>query len=159
MRKRGMVLLAPLVGLLVAIPVVVLAATGGGGGRADMQKFVFRTGAISTSSTSYQNVPGLSASMCAVGEVSATVSVNLAGAPGLFVVRVDSDGTIQPGGARFTPPGGGIGSFSYTFVGTLSPFEGSDGHTITLQWRSLNGQPVTMTRGDVNLIFQTGSCP
>jgi hypothetical protein len=156
-----MVLLVSLVVLLVTVPIVVLAATGGGSGRTDRQRFRFRTGSISTSSTTWHDVPGLSGVLiCAIKEVSATASVNVAGAPALFRVQVDTAAVFHPGAARFNPPPGGvIESFSYTFVDSVGTFEGSDGHAISLQWRSVTGGRVTMTRGDVNLIFQSGTCP
>jgi hypothetical protein len=159
MGRWRMGLLVSLVALLVTIPMVVLATTGGGGGNADRQRFKFRTGVISTSSKVWKDVPGLGVLVCAIREVSATASVNLSGAPALFRVQIDSGAVFQPGPARFNPPRSGVQSFSYTFVDSAGTFEGSDSHAIILQWRSLTGGSVSMTRGDINLIFQTGTCP
>lgn len=44
-------------------------------------------------------------------------------------------------------------------VQEAATFEGSDGHGITLQWRSPSGQRVALNRGVMNIVFQKGSCP
>ena len=159
MRKWRTFSLASLVVLLVAIPLVVLAATGGGGGQADRQRFKFRTGAVTTSSTQWKNVPGLTRIICAINEVSVSVSANLSGAPMLLRVVVDSGPKFRPGAAHFNPPVTGVESFSYTFARSVGTFEGSDGHAISVQWRSPSGSSVKMSRGIMNMVFETGTCP
>jgi hypothetical protein len=66
---------------------------------------------------------------------------------------------MRTGSARFVPDGSD--SFSYTFVAGTAPFEDDDTHAFTAQWRSPTGRPVTLTRGDLNLLFQQGThnCP
>jgi hypothetical protein len=159
MARRRILIVMVVAAVLVAVPVAVIAVTGSGAGRADRQRFAFRTGTITTSSTSWTDIPGLSGSVCGVRAISATVSVNLSGGSALFRVQVDSGAIFAPGAARFTPPGTGVESFSYTFVNSLGTFEGSDGHFISVQWRSATGAPVSMGRGALNLIFQAGTCP
>ena len=66
---------------------------------------------------------------------------------------------MRPGHARFVP--NGRESFSYTFARRTIPFEDDDTHSFSVQWRSPSGQPVTLTSGVVNLLFQRGThnCP
>lgn len=66
---------------------------------------------------------------------------------------------MRPGAAQFVPEG--EESFSYTFVKSTAPFEGDDTHVLDVQWRSPTGSRVTLTSGDLNLLYQQGThnCP
>ena len=89
------------------------------------------------------------------------MSVNLRGAPARFRVVIDGvpEAPMRPGSARFVPQG--EESFSYTFVGNVAAFENDDTHVFDVQWRSPSGRKVTLTRGDLNLLFEQGrrNCP
>ena len=154
MRKPFIIL--GLVLVAAATPLAVLAATGNFSSQLDLQRYKFRTTAVSTSSTAWQSVPGLdNIHICSDHEVSATVSVNIRGAAARFRVLIDQAGSMQPGSARFVP--NGEESFSYTFAGPTGPFEANDNHVVDVQWRSPTGQPVTLVLGGVNLLYEQGS--
>jgi hypothetical protein len=158
--RRSFVFLGVLL-VLAAVPVVVFAATGVFGGALDRQSARWTTTSATTSSTSWRNVPGLSIRRCTINQVTVMVSVTLNGAPALFRVIMDGvpEAPLKPGTARFVPDG--TESFSYAFVGRTAPFEADDTHAFNVQWRSPSGLPVTLVRGDLNLLFQQGthSCP
>ena len=140
----------------VAAPIAVAALTGGGfSGGLDRQRARFATGSRTTSVTSFTTIRRLSTTICSVGEVSATLSVNVEGGPVRFRVLQDGGPVMKPGAARFTP-GVGVGSFSYTFVNNTGTFEANDNHSFEVQWRS-EGTPVTLSAGDLNLQFKRGS--
>jgi hypothetical protein len=147
--------------LLAAVPAAVLAASGVFGSALDRQAASWTTAPVTTSSTTWRDVPRLSLSRCTVNQVTATVSVTVRGAPVLFRVVVDGvpEAPMQPGSARFVPDGSE--SFSFTFVGRTAPFEADDTHRFNVQWRSPTGATVTLRRGALNLLFQRGTqgCP
>ena len=138
----------------------------GAGGRLssglDLQTAAWTTSDVSTSSTRWHNVGALSRlSICSLGQVSATVSVTMRGAPARFRVVIDGapQTPMRPGAALFVPDG--EESFSYTFVKGTAPFEADDTHVFDVQWRSPTGNRVTLTSGDLNLLYQRGphNCP
>lgn len=144
--------------LLASIPIAVMAVELGKGSRLDHQRADIRSATTTTTSTSWANIPGLQLDVCAIGWTSATVSAVVSGPPVYF--RVLADGVpplMSPAAARFDP-GTGMTSFSFTFVGRMGTFEGSDGHLFDVQWRSATGGAVTFHRGDMNLLFGVGSC-
>jgi hypothetical protein len=162
MAKRPIIILAALVAVAVIVAAA-MAATGRLGAHVDRQRAAWRTGEVSTSGASWQTIPGLSFSrarrICAVNEVSATVSLTLEGAPVLVRVRMANaavERTMSPGPARFVP-GPQRTSHAYTFVGQASGFEADDRQVVRVQWRSVTGAPVTLSRGDVNLLFERGT--
>jgi hypothetical protein len=159
MRKWFAVLVALAVGMLVAVPVTVLAVTGGFQGALDRQVAVFRSDPVSTSSPEWTDIPGLrTPTICAIDEVSATVSISVNGAPVSIRVQQDSGPLLQPVVAYFDP-GSGTTSFSYTFVGNGAEFERNDNHVFSAQWRSSTGGVVTLNRGDMNVLFDRGPAP
>jgi hypothetical protein len=158
--RRWLVVLAA-VTVAAAVPLAVYAASGGFSSRLDAQHAVWSTNLVSTTSPAWTDVPGFSAIHVCAGdqtspEVSLVLSVNLQGAPVRFQVVEDGGPVLQPGAARFVP-GAAAESFSYTFVGRTSRFENSDQHSFEVQWSSPTGGRATMTRGDVNVLFQQGS--
>jgi hypothetical protein len=96
-----------------------------------------------------------------LNQVTATASVTVRGAPVLLrlVIGGVPEAPMRPGAARFVPDG--IESFSFTWVGRTAPFEADDTHRFNVQWRSPTGQPVTLERGVLSLLFQRGrqGCP
>jgi hypothetical protein len=159
-RRRSLVFLAVLV-LLAAVPVGVLAATGGFDGAVERQSARWTTNAVTTSSTAWRNVPGLTLTRCTRNQVTAMLSVTVTGAPVHFRAVIDDvpEAPMMPGQARFVP--NESESFSYIFVADTGPFEADDTHRFDIQWQSPEGAPVTLRRGMLNLIFRRGTqgCP
>lgn len=144
--------------LVLAAPLAALALTLRNGTPVDHQRAVVKSRASTTSSTGWTPVPGLASTLiCAKGTVSATLSVNLVGAPAQFRLHIDGGGLMEPELAHFDPTGG-TRSFSSTFAARVGTWEGSDGHSFDLEWRSPSGAPVTLKRGDLVLLFGVGSC-
>ena len=158
MRTRLAVVSASVL-LLVAVPLTVLAVSIRNGSRLDHQRARVRAAEVSTTSTDWEAVPGLgNLDVCAKGQVTATVSMVLRGAPAEVRVSIDGPGPLMnPRQARFDPLGG-TNSFSFSFVVDARTFEGSDGHLFAVEWRSPTGVETTLRRGDVNLLFRVGSC-
>lgn len=159
---RKFLLFAACAALAITAPYVVLAAGGRLSSGLDVQTASWTTSDVSTSSTRWHSIASLSRlPICSAGQVSATLSVTLRGAPGRFRVVVDgvTGAPMRPGAAQFVP--GGEESFSYTFVKGTAPFEGDDTHVFDVQWRSPTGNRLTLTSGDLNLLYQQGThnCP
>ena len=134
--------------LIVLIPLAVNAAIrAAGDGPLDTQAWSSRNVAISTSSTQFTNVPGMSVLTCSLGPVAFTFSGSLTGSQAGFRVLVDQAATLEPG-AAFFKAANGTNAFSYTFVTNVGPFEANDGHSFELQWRSTGGT-TTLLRGAV----------
>ena len=144
--------------LLVSVPIAVMAVELRSGTRLDRQRADIRSASVTTSRTAWSNVPGLRLDVCARGWTSATINVVVAGAPVNFRVLADSiPPLMSPGVAHFNPSSGTT-AFSFTFVGRMGTFEGSDGHLFDVQWRSPSGGAVTLRNASLNLQFGLGSC-
>jgi len=158
MRKASAISAAVVV--LVAIPAAVIAASGALSGSLDRQAAAWTTTARTTSSTRWRDVPRLTITRCTRDQITAMLNVMVSGTrPVEFRVLKDGVPALRPGRARFSP--NGTESFSFDFAGRTEPFEGSDTHTFTVQWRSPSGSGVTLERGLLNLLFQSGAqaCP
>ena len=153
---RKSVIAVVLLVALVAVPAVI-AASGTLSSDVNRQKARWTTTRVTTSSTEWRNVPGLTAlSADTIDEVSATLSVTIAGAPARFRVIIDTpEGPMRPGSVRFVPSG--MESFSSTFVRETLPFEDDDTHAFTVQWRSETGRQIVLYRGVLNLVFEFGT--
>ncbi len=102
-------------------------------------------------------MPGLSNQhVCAYGEVTVTVSIELNGAPAGFRVRIDRSQIMEPGAVRFVPAGAND-SFSFTFAQDLRPLDGLDQHVLQLQWRSPCGIATSLERATIVIRYQSGS--
>jgi hypothetical protein len=158
--RKAVVLVALALALAAAVPLV-LGAGVRSSSTLERQVAEWTTGAATTSSTSWRNVPALSRiQACTLNQVTADVTVTVRGAPVLFRMIIDTEeGPMRPAPARFVP--NGSETFSATFVRQTFPFEDDDTHLFSLQWRSPSGQPVTLTSGVVNLLFRAGThnCP
>jgi len=145
------------VAAVLGVPVAVLAASGGSSSSLDLQASRFTTTTATTSSKTFTIVPGLRGlTICALNQVTATLSVELNGAPAAFQIRVDGGGTMSPGAMRFVPAGA-HDSFSFTFVQSVGPFETNDNHGFDVEWRSPSGAKTTLERGTFNLQYQQGT--
>ena len=147
-----------LLALLVAVPAVVIAAGGILSSDVNRQKARWTSTSVSTSSTAWRDVPGLAnLSADTIGEVSATLTVTVQGAPMRFRIVIDGtpEARTHPASVRFVPSGGE--SFSSTFVRNTATFEGDDTHVFTVQWRSPTGGKVTLQEGVLNLVYELGT--
>ena len=163
---RRWIVLAVAAMVAAAVPAAVLATTtGAGDGATNCQSFASTTAAVSTSSSAWQDVPGLTRSVTSHAGMVVTVSVRATGAPFGLQVTDDSVAGVAiapPGPAFFAPPSGsGTTSFSFTWSdpGITAAMHG---HTITVQWRRTSSTgTTTLHAGDVAVLYETtpGSCP
>jgi hypothetical protein len=160
-RTRRILVLAGLVGAAVAVPLAVFAASGDTSGDLDRQTARWRTTPLTTSSTEWENVPGLSRTRCMRNQVTVMLSVTLEGGPAAFRIVPDGvpEAPLEPGFARFVPSG--VETFSAMFVEDTVPFEADDTHRFDVQWRSPDAVPVSLRRGVLNLLYEQGrqGCP
>jgi hypothetical protein len=101
-------------------------------------------------------VPSLRANVCAIGEVSVTVSLSGVGAPMLVQVHQDDGPVIAPGVVTFAPEVSGY-SASFTFLARVQPFEANDHHYFQVEWLSPTGGLTTLLATTMNLVYQQGS--
>ena len=154
MNKRVLAAGACLTAVAVMVPVAAMAAVGGQEGPVNRQKLAFRTHPVSTSSTTFRPMPAISPLTCSRGAVAVTVSMKLLGGPVDLQMLVDDGARLRPGSVRF-----GRGASSFTFVGSVSPFEASDGHSFDVQWRSPTGERVTSNKATVVAQYRDpGTC-
>jgi hypothetical protein len=155
-RKRSLLVAAGLVALLAAVPAVI-AATGTFNGAAERQSAKWTSTQVSTSSTTWQTVPGLSLTRCAKNQATVAISVTVNGGPVRFRAVIDDvpEAPMRPYVARFVP--NGSESFGFTFVRNVAAFEADDTHRFDIQWQSPTGVPVKLVRGMMNLTFQKGT--
>jgi hypothetical protein len=109
--------------------------------------FAWIKNASSTTSTEFEKIPGLSASLCGSDGLTATVSLELEGAPGAVRLRLgEARGarTLHPGQIRFAPPV--VGRSGSTFNFGLRR-RGLVVDELVVEWRSLSGAELTMHRG------------
>jgi hypothetical protein len=156
--RRRLLLLAAAVIALVAAPLAVYAAQSHNFTGAAQRQFArWTAGSATTSSTHWQNVPGLSITRCTLNEVAETVTVTVSGGPVRLRAVIDSvtEAPMKPGPTRFVPSG--TETVTYMFVGNTGPFEANDNHRFDIQWRSPTGSPVRLHGGVANLVFQRGT--
>src|SRR5919206_4218419 len=95
------------------------SATGTGGSTVKCLDFAYRTTSVSTSSTSFTDVPGLEVGLASIFGQSVSANVVLAGAEvQVRAVATDAGGTrvLLPGVAQFDPTTGKTTAYSFTFV-------------------------------------------
>lgn len=106
----------------------------------------------------FSSVPGLKAlKLCASGELTVSVSVELNGAPAGFRIWIDRRQLMHPGRVRFVPAGA-HDSFSFTFVRQFRPIRGLDRHILRLQWRSPFGIDSSLERSVVDAHYAPANC-
>jgi hypothetical protein len=149
--------------LMTGAAVAASAGTGGGMTPINCMDTVWRSQEVSTSSTSFEKVPGFVDAPASVFPIRIDVSALVSGAPVEFrVLNTDvgaqTDGS-RPGPTRFVPTGGGPDAFSYQWI---EPNQSAAVHAtdLRLQWRSPSGNPVHMLRGDMSVEYRTepGAC-
>ena len=160
MWKKPLAAVATL-GLVLAGTGAVLAVTTTGRTPVNCMDTTWRKTEVSTSSTDWADVPGLQADPTAVFPMTVDVSATVSGAPVGFRVLSTNVGTqtrvSNPGATQFDPGANGPNAFAYQWVE-----KGDSGapHAILLklQWRSPSGDPVTLLRGDMAVLYRTDGC-
>jgi hypothetical protein len=149
--------------VLVAGAGVAYGAAHGERSRINCLDSAWRATPASTSSTTFVPVPGLADEPVAIHPIAVTASAEIEGATVEFRLRNTNVGgqttTSRPGSVAFVPGAGGPDAFSFQWVepdGTAA----TRGNALQLEWRSPSGQPVTMNRGDLTVLYQTeaGAC-
>jgi hypothetical protein len=154
---RKMLIAILVLAVVVGVPSVVLAASGGSSSSLDLQGSKWTNTAVTTSSKTFRPISRLSGlNICALKQVTASLSVQLRGAPAGFQIRVDGGGLMEPGAVRFVPAGP-LDSFSFIFVQSVGPFEANDHHSFDVEWRSPTGAATTLVQGTFNLQYQRGT--
>jgi hypothetical protein len=127
------------------------------GSTANQQSTRWTTGEVATFSRKFSSIPGLGKmNVCASGQITGTVSVELDGAPAGFRIQIDQHEIMEPGAVKFIPAGA-PDSFSFTFVEDLQPYDGLDRHGLQLQWRSPYGMAVTLERATIDVRYQSAT--
>jgi hypothetical protein len=140
--------------LIAAMPVMVIAATRGGNGPLDHQKFKFRTGKLTTASKSFRAML-TPIHVCATRQVAGTVSAQLGGGPALVKVVLDeASDRLHPGNVVFNPGKARRTSFTFEFAGMVT--DGS--HSLQVFWRSPTGRKIRLTKALLNVQYSRGSC-
>jgi hypothetical protein len=123
----------------------------------DLQASKWTTTPVTTSSTKFTPIPALSGlNICALNQVTASLSVELSGDPAIFQVHVDN-GPIMPPGKIKLVPAYTRDTLSFVFVTSVSPFENNDHHVFDVEWRSATGKPAVFKGGTFNLQYQMGT--
>jgi len=103
----------------------------------------------------------LQADPTAVFPVTVDVSATVSGAPVAFRVLSTNVGDVtrvsHPGATMFTPDASGPSAFSYQWV-DKGDSGAPHGLLLQLQWRSPSGDPVTLLRGDMTVLYRTDGC-
>jgi hypothetical protein len=148
-------------GLVVAGTRVVVAGTSGGRTPVNCIDTVWQTSSVSTSSTTWEAVPGFAAQPTAIFPITVNVSALISGAPVRFRILSTNVGgqtfVSNPGPTRFDPGPTGPSSFAYQWV-ERDDVAASHANFIRLQWRSASGGVVSLLRGDMAVLYQTDGC-
>jgi hypothetical protein len=152
------------VGLAIAVLVPVGIAYGRSrvttvlGTRASCVDWAAVTSPVSTTSTTWTNVPGVLVKDVLAQNFAVQVSGTFDGSRPQLRVRDASVGgtfTLDPGETTASV-GSTPTAFSFTWVGQ-NPAEHQ--HTFRLQWRSPSGGSATMDAGDITLLYQGAPTP
>ena len=156
---RNLLLAMLALGLLVVGSRVVTAGTATGRTPVDCIDTVWRSSTVSTSSTTWETVPGLEADPTAIFPITVNVSALVSGAPArfrIFSTNVGEQTVVSNAGAtRFEPGATGPNSFSYQWV-ERDDVATTHANLIRLQGRSPSGDRVSMRRGAV--LYRTDGC-
>ena len=139
----------------------VIAVTSTGRTPVDCIDTVWRSSTVSTSSTTWEAVPGFEADPTAIFPITVNVSALVSGAPARFRILSTNVGeqtfVSNPGPTRFEPGATGPSSFSYQWV-ERDDVAAPHANLIRLQWRSPSGDQVSMLRGDMAVLYRTDGC-
>jgi hypothetical protein len=167
---RKWILVAVALVLVVSVPVTVMA-TGAthvkpnafsGSGDVTSQVFSGRDNqSLTTTSKTWTDVNNMSVGpICALGAVTATITVNVKGARAGFRVLSDHGATLAPGQAFVQATNGGTDGTMYSimFETNASTFEASDSHEYAVQWRSTGGSTTLQSGSIVVQYGDPGTC-
>ncbi len=162
MRKHLRGWLVPIVAVVALVPMGIAfgltRATNVPGTRASCLDWVTRTSPVTTTSTTWTNVPGVVAKDFLAQNFTVQVSGSFDGSDiQLRVMDTSIGGTspLAPGWATFRV-GSVPTSFSFTWVGT-SPAEHQ--HSFQLQWRLPAAGSTSMSSGDLTVLYQGAPTP
>ena len=139
------------------------AATGGGTTPVRCIDTRWQTSEVSTSSTTFTDVPGFADHPASIFPIVIDVSAVVSGAPAEFRVLSTNVGSqtavSKPGRATFVPGGGGPDSFSFQWI-EKNQSAAVHVNDLRLQWRSRTGSDVRLLRGDMAVSYSTeaGGC-
>ncbi|HZI76990.1 MAG TPA: hypothetical protein VFD73_23740 [Gemmatimonadales bacterium] len=131
---RKILVAAAALAIAAGVPAVALAATGGNTSALDLQASKWTSTTQQATGTTWRSVPGLGLTICALHQVTATLSVQVNGAPASFQIREDGGPIIAPGAVRFVPAGA-HDSFSLSFLANAALFEANYTHGFEVEWR------------------------
>jgi hypothetical protein len=159
--RRNLLVAMLALGLVVVGGRGVIAATATGRTPVDCIDTVWRSSTVSTSSTTWEAVPGFEADPTAIFPITVNVSALVSGAPARFRILSTNVGeqtfVSDPGPTRFEPGATGPNSFSYQWV-ERDDVAAPHANLIRLQWRSPSGDQVSMRRGDMAVLYRTDGC-
>lgn len=128
----------------------------------EQQLFLEISDEISTDSSEFESIPGLTGRLCAPRQgVSATVSMELSGGPADVAVLMRDDGrkrTLSPHPVRFDPAGSSRNSFSFTVAHNFGLQEPLRRYAV--RWRAVDG-PVTAHKASLQILYDArkrGNC-
>jgi hypothetical protein len=155
MRSRAHLWVAVVAACAFVLPLGAAGAFTAGGSTVSCLDWSTRTTPVSTSTTTWTNVPGMVLTHTLALNFTVQVSATFTGANlRLRVLDATIGGTfpLAPGTPSFTPRPGIAESMSFTWVGT-NPAEHS--HTFQLQWRRHTTSPgtATMRSGAITLFY------
>ncbi len=160
---RKWVVVTAAVAVLAAVPVAVLASSGGGNTAVNCQTVAWRTAPVSTSSSGFTTIGGLKTTVASIFPMSISVSAVVSGQPVAFRLRdisVAGNKVVPPGVAPFVTTGSSANSFAYTWTdpGISTAVRG---HQFLVQWRRTSDSGTsTLKRADIMVLYQTeqGAC-
>jgi hypothetical protein len=159
--RRNLVVGMLALGLVVVGARGVIAGTAMGRMPVDCIDTVWRSSTVSTSSTTWEAVPGFEADPTAIFPITVNVSALVSGAPARFRILSTNVGeqtfVSNPGPTRFEPGATAPNSFSYQWV-ERDDVAAPHANLIRLQWRSPSGDQVSMRRGDMAVLYRTDGC-
>ncbi len=122
---------------------------------AKSQAFQAAAGSATTSSESFETVPGLSAELCdAKSGVSVTVTMELEGSPvEIRAVMGPERRRLEPSSFKFDSGSSAATTFSATFVRAKE--RGLPDGPFSVEWRSIDGGETTMNEGTIRVLFGT----
>jgi hypothetical protein len=137
------------------------AATGGGTTPVKCIDTVWQTSPVSTTSTTFTAVPGMSDGPSSIFPIVVNASAVVSGAPVEFRLKSTNIGDqteiSKPGRASFVPADGGPDSFSFQWI-EKNQDAAVHVNELQLQWRSPSGNQVQMLRGDLAVSYASDAC-
>jgi hypothetical protein len=158
---RKLIVAVTALALVVGVTWAVMAGTPGGRTPVKCMDTTWRTTTVSTSSTHWVPVPGFARHPVAIFPIAINVSALVSGAPVQFRILSTNVGgqtsVSKPGATRFVPGTDGPNSFAYQWI-ERDQIAAPHSNFVRMQWRSPDGNPVHLLRGDMSVLYATDSC-